>query len=153
MSAPKRFLVTYRLEDWRLRVRIHHNDGTYLGETHTKHRDVSLVRGLAESYLNFYFNDTHERAVTVFGSRITAPKRKSPKVPARVVDPRVEANRRRGCPTPEKAAFRCRVDAERALVHAWAHRERGGYVPVRVYSDCRCKMWHLTSRSEWSNAA
>jgi len=153
VSAPKRFLVTYRLEDWRLRVRIHHNDGTYLGETHTKHRDVSLVRGLAESYLNFYFNDTHERAVTVFGSRITAPKRKSPKVPARVVDPRVEANRRRGCPTPEKAAFRCRVDAERALVHAWAHRERGGYVPVRVYSDCRCKMWHLTSRSEWSNAA
>ncbi|MCD2127019.1 hypothetical protein [Rhodococcus ruber] len=141
------------MEDWRLRVRIHHNDGTYLGETHTKHRDVSLVRGIAESYLNFYFNDTHERAVTVFGARITAPKRKASQRSARVVDPRVEANRRRGCPTPEKAAFRCRVDAERALVHAWAHRERGGYVPVRVYSDCPCKMWHLTSRSEWSNAA
>ncbi|WP_395704639.1 hypothetical protein [Rhodococcus ruber] len=152
MSAPRRFLVTYRVEDWRLRVRIHHNDGTYLGETHTKHRDVSLVRGLAESYLNFYFNDTHDRSVTVFGSRITTPK---PRVqrPARVVDPRVEANRRRGCPTPEKAAYRLRVDAERALVHAWANREPGGYVPVRVYFDCPCGRAHLSSRSEWKVAA
>ncbi|MCD2099629.1 hypothetical protein QNA24_30140 [Rhodococcus qingshengii] len=80
MTEQLRFLATYRIEDWRMRVRIHHPDGSYLGETHILHRDPSLVRGVAESYVSAYLNlgidDIDNLSIGVHGSRITPPSRK-----------------------------------------------------------------------------
>lgn len=151
MSESLRFLATYRVEDWRMKVRVHHPDGTYLGETHTRHLDPTLVRGVAESYVAAHYHmgeDEVERvSIGVHGTRIT------PTVPRKlaVVKPRVPAPVQaavlRGCPTPGKAAFGSRYDAERFLVRSWSRLKPGGYAAVRVYM-CECSKLHLTSWSE-----
>lgn len=157
MTEQLRFLATYRIEDWRMRVRIHHPDGSYLGETHILHRDPTLVRGVAESYVSAYLNlgidDIDHLSIGVHGSRITPPSRKPKrKVSKPRVAPAVAAAMRRGCPTPHKAAFPTRYDAERYLARSWGKLAPGGYAAVRVYT-CPCGLRHLTSWSEDYKAA
>ncbi len=159
MSVQLRFLATYRIEDWRMRVRIHHTDGSYLGETHILHRDPSLVRGVAESYVSAYLNlgidDIEHLSIGVHGSRITQPSRKPKRkqwTPRSRVAPAVAAAVKRGCPTPHKAAFASRYEAERYLARSWSKLVPGGYAAVRVY-ECPCSYRHLTSWSEDYKAA
>lgn len=53
---------------------------------------------------------------------------------------------KRGCPTPNKAAYPTEEAADKALRRSWRRTCRGK-MPTRVY-QCECGSFHLTSRSD-----
>lgn len=51
-----------------------------------------------------------------------------------------------GCPTPDKAAFKTRAEAQSHLGRLWSMKGAPpGKLPCRVYR-CPCGMFHLTSK-------